>query len=408
MYKQPGKPWLFFLTKPFIMRKICFYSLLLILFCSTAQSQYLELVVRDRATEEPIPYVSVFNEKRQEGTISNAEGKIKLLISADTLLVSHVAYRNIKVNAQENSTKSTLYLEPKPLLLEEVIIYDIDLKKIINKILKKYHIIYLSGSQTYYGTYKETYKVNRELERLSQFKIRFWHKDYMMNFRKPFEKQYQISIDSVDYSKRKKDKLISGGSIILGDLFKSIHLNHFIVLMLYSATDITIDSISKKDDITEIAFKSPIEEKNKYIGNISGMITFDKQLTKILKLAYTYTSSDDFVQKGFTRKDSIPFVVKNQSIYRHISFAERKGKLVLSYFNHIVDIDVKYKNDIIGSSVNSTVDLFVSKIEKGKKTKNHMVVPLNKPLHENLPELKKSVPNIVLSKEELNFINERK
>lgn len=102
--------------------------LIFIFFYSIPHAQYLELTVKDRETEQPIPYVSIFNEKKQEGTTSNAEGKVKLFISLDTLLVTHVAYENTKVVVHNHSAESAIYLKPKPILLEEVVIYNIDLK----------------------------------------------------------------------------------------------------------------------------------------------------------------------------------------------------------------------------------------------------------------------------------------
>ena len=174
--------------------------------------------------------------------------------------------------------------------------------------------------------------------------------------------------------------------------------------MLHLTKDIAIESVIKKDDITEVTFTAVLEENDKYVGDVNGVITFNNPLTKIQQLGYTFTSSSDFVQKGFTRKDSIPFIATNQSVYRHISYIKQKGKLALNYFTHSDLANVKFENDTAHYSAKSSINLFISKIEKGKNIEKNKSIPLDRPLHENLPKLKKSNANIPLTEEEVKFL----
>ncbi|WP_136468961.1 carboxypeptidase-like regulatory domain-containing protein [Flagellimonas onchidii] len=97
-------------------------------------SQKIEMTgtIADAETKEPIEFVNIGILNKNKGTISNSNGKFKLEIpiehSKDSLTISHVSYRSIKV-AIENFNDRTIFLELRTNELAEVIVSNKKKKK---------------------------------------------------------------------------------------------------------------------------------------------------------------------------------------------------------------------------------------------------------------------------------------
>ncbi|MDZ7935704.1 MAG: carboxypeptidase-like regulatory domain-containing protein [Emticicia sp.] len=81
-----------------------------------------QTLIKDSNSKEPIPYVSV-SRQNGTGTYSNEDGSFELLISSsDTLYISHLAYKSIKLTKSDidNLTGGVIYLVPKSFQLSEV------------------------------------------------------------------------------------------------------------------------------------------------------------------------------------------------------------------------------------------------------------------------------------------------
>ncbi|WP_340152927.1 carboxypeptidase-like regulatory domain-containing protein [uncultured Marivirga sp.] len=123
--------------KSFISAFFC--SLLFILSFSTpAVSQNIYSgIIKDKTTEEPLPYVNIGIVKKGVGTVSTFEGKFSLELNesyaTDTLRISSIGYeaKNIVVKDFKKilQGKSILYLSPEITELDEVVVTNRRLKK---------------------------------------------------------------------------------------------------------------------------------------------------------------------------------------------------------------------------------------------------------------------------------------
>jgi hypothetical protein len=172
-----------------------------------AEAQVKEFVVIDSRTKEPLNAVSTFFSASNEGSVTNADGKVKIhfVNNTDSLLFTHVGYNPKKIVLKDYLNVDTIRLTPSSILLKEVAVYSLDLKKKLAELLKNYHKLYPSQPVIYDCTYKESQKVNDTLARLAQVQLKWYDKNYRFDFSKPFYKHNQISLSAIDYSKLASD-----------------------------------------------------------------------------------------------------------------------------------------------------------------------------------------------------------
>jgi len=181
--------------------KILFTSFLLFI-AYTSFSQSKELVILDTYSKKPIDLAQIFYPNLDVGSISNADGKVKIPLLESDIIISHVNYNSRKFTFNSFKQKDTLFLVHKRNQLEEVVIYDLDLKQkfediITNSYLKKYS----TKKVIHNCTYKETFKVNDSLSRLFQVQLDWFSENSLFQIDKIMDKQNMIHLESVDYSK---------------------------------------------------------------------------------------------------------------------------------------------------------------------------------------------------------------
>jgi hypothetical protein len=103
-------------------RLICLLLLLASFYCPAQ----LQGVVVDSVTLEPIPFVHVYAEAVESGTVTNLSGEFFLDVKEQSLEItfSHVSYNNKKVLIGRDAKAWLLKLSPRTTLLQEVIVSD--------------------------------------------------------------------------------------------------------------------------------------------------------------------------------------------------------------------------------------------------------------------------------------------
>jgi hypothetical protein len=90
-----------------------------------SQEIFMNGIILDAETKEPIEYVNIGILNKNQGTVSDLEGKFKFQISNefknDSLTISHVIYNTLKIPIQ-NFKNKTIYLTPNQNQLKEVVI----------------------------------------------------------------------------------------------------------------------------------------------------------------------------------------------------------------------------------------------------------------------------------------------
>ncbi|MBM1107056.1 carboxypeptidase-like regulatory domain-containing protein [Aurantibacter crassamenti] len=117
------------------MRTIFYILIIFQLFSSKAFSQEIVMngIVIDSENQEPIEFVNIGVQNKNQGTITNSNGKFNLRLpkeyKTDSVTVSHINYYSVKILAQ-NLKNQTILLEPKTTVLSEVVVSN---KKIKNR-----------------------------------------------------------------------------------------------------------------------------------------------------------------------------------------------------------------------------------------------------------------------------------
>lgn len=121
------------------MKKKTFLACLL-LTTALIRGQDFTARVLDSLTQKPIPFASI-TISNKTGVISNEEGRFRLRYSppikdTDTLIISSMGYEAYR-KALRNNTDSLVYLAPKPIALNSVIVYNkqMDVETIMEKTL---------------------------------------------------------------------------------------------------------------------------------------------------------------------------------------------------------------------------------------------------------------------------------
>ena len=106
-------------------------SIILTFLSLIAEAQVKEFKVIDSRTKEPIGAVSAFFSASNEGSVTKADGKVKVYFvnNTDSLLFSHVGYDPQKILLKDYLNVDTIRLTPASILLKEVSVYSMDLKK---------------------------------------------------------------------------------------------------------------------------------------------------------------------------------------------------------------------------------------------------------------------------------------
>lgn len=115
-------------------------SLLVVLVCGsqvmaqTDASFAVEGRITDAYTQEPIPFVNIYNHSLHQGTLSNEDGYFRLIVSGihDSISIRSVGYKNITPDFSNPSAFEVIALEPNARVLEEVVIQPEDTRYLFN------------------------------------------------------------------------------------------------------------------------------------------------------------------------------------------------------------------------------------------------------------------------------------
>ena len=388
--------------------KILFTSFLLFI-AYTSFSQSKELVILDTYSKKPIDLAQIFYPNLDVGSISNADGKVKIPLLESDIIISHVNYNSRKFTFNSFKQKDTLFLVHKRNQLEEVVIYDLDLKQkfediITNSYLKKYS----TKKVIHNCTYKETFKVNDSLSRLFQVQLDWFSENSLFQIDKIMDKQNTIHLESVDYSKiLELDDLLttSKAAYVENELFfQFAHLNLLLDLLINLTEDYEIKSVQKNENTNTVYFNASLRQDGNVVYNHkNSLIVFDKDYKAIKQLKFNMEYETGF-EVDVSKKNDIPYKKKTESHIMELSFNTLKNKKYsIGYYTS--KLNGVIKTDKSTDKVISEQSLFVTESELGKKLKKE-TMDFYKPFYESMPNnLKTKDVKILLTKNEKDFLD---
>jgi hypothetical protein len=389
--------------------KILITSFLICIACSSF-SQSKELVILDNNSKKPIDLVSVFYPSLQIGSISNADGKVKIPLLENDIIASHISYIEKKFTFDYFKQKDTLFLIPKTNQLDEVVIYNLDLKQKFKDIFKtRYFQKYSTKKVIHNCTYKETFTVNGSLSRLFQAQLDWFSKNSLFKANSAIDKQNIINLKAVDYSKiiALDNSLPSSKSAYIDNksFFQFAHLNLLLELLVNLTEDYEIESIQKNESTTIVYFNATLKQNGKILyKHKNSLIVFDKDYKAIKQLKFNMIYETDFEDR-ISKTFNIPYKNKTESHIIELSFHPVKsGQYSISYYISKLNGIIKTENNT--EKIISEQSLFVTDSRLGDKlTKGN--IDLNKPFYQNIPpSLKINDIKILLTENEKDFLEQ--
>lgn len=380
------------------------------LFCIvyTSFSQSKELVIIDYNSKKPIDLVQVFYPSLDIGSISNADGNVKIPLLENEIITSHINYIERKFTFDFFKQKDTLYLIPKTNQLDEVVIYNLDLKQKFKDILENSYLKkYSTKTVTHNCTYKETFSVNDSLSRLFQAQLDWFSKNSLFKTNIAIDKQNIINLESVDYSKiiELDNSLASSKAAYVENkmFFQFTHLNLLLELLINLTEDYQIESILKNENTNTVYFNATLKQNGKVIYNHkNSLIVFDKDYKAIKQLKFNMLYDTDF-EDDISKIYNIPYKKKTENHIMELSFNTIKnGKYSISYY--ISKINGIIKTEKTTDNIISEQSLFVTESRLGKKlTKGN--IDFYQPFYKNVPNsLKTNDVKILLTENEKEFL----
>ena len=379
---------------------------LILLFTATAlPAQVAELTLLDVSTKQPIPNVEAYYTRSLNGTITNEEGKLRITVENDSLTLSHIGYATKKIFTDKTFAKATLYLNPQEIQLDEVVLYNFDLKKKVKYVLDNYFKLYDTKAKILECTYREKFIRNDTLTRLYQVQLDWWSKSYRYtSFKQPLEKLLQIQLKNIDYSKMLSQEEVAARSVHLErkPMFIYLFVNTYLSFIDQFGENIDIKKVEKNKEVTKVTFNADIVINKKLNLKLeNSVLVFDNTTNAVRKVVFNDIHQG--IKDKVSEKTNKPYKSITDNYRLELTLTDYKGKLLFSsyYVRLIGAIEYKGKRDKLFLEHS-----FLRTGIQNKHIKKEDRIDIQKSFHEYITPHKQGEAKFLLTKEEQDFINQ--
>ena len=379
---------------------------LILLFTATVlPAQVAELTLLDASTKQPIPNVEAYYARSLNGTITNEEGKLRIAVENDTLTLSHIGYATKKIFTDKTFAKATVYLNPQEIQLDEVVLYNFDLKKKVKYVLDNYFKLYDTKAKILECTYREKFIRNDTLTRLYQVQLDWWSKSYRYtSFKQPLEKLLQIQLKNIDYSKMLSQEEVAARSVHLErkPMFIYLFVNTYLSLIDQFGENIDIKKVEKNKEVTKVTFNVDIVINKKLNLKLeNSVLVFDNTTNAVRKVIFNDIHQG--ISDKISEKTKVPYKSITDNYRLELTLTDYKGKLLFSsyYVRLIGAVEYKGKRDKLFLEHS-----FLRTGVQNKRIKKEDRIDIQKSFHEYITPHKQGEAKFLLTKEEQNFINQ--
>ena len=379
---------------------------LILLFTATAlPAQVAELTLLDASTKQPIPNVEAYYARSLNGTITNEEGKLRIAVENDTLTLSHIGYATKKIFTDKTFAKATVYLNPQEIQLDEVVLYNFDLKKKVKYVLDNYFKLYDTKAKILECTYREKFIRNDTLTRLYQVQLDWWSKSYRYtSFKQPLEKLLQIQLKNIDYSKMLSQEEVAARSVHLErtPMFIYLFVNTYLSFIDQFGENIDIKKVEKSNEVTKVTFNADIVINKKLNLKLeNSVLVFDNTTNAVRKVIFNDIHQG--IKDKVSEKTNKPYKSITDNYRLELTLTDYKGKLLFSsyYVRLIGAVEYKGKRDKLFFEHS-----FLRTGVQNKHIKKEDRIDIQKSFHEYVTPHKQGEAKFLLTKEEQDFINQ--
>lgn len=366
----------------------------------------LRFYIIDSVRNTPVEGVHLFYKHSTEGSFTNEDGVAEIEKIEDTLYFSHINYRLEAISSPHLIEESdTVFLIPIEHSLEEIIVraYDgFDIKAYFKNNRQSISDRYEVKSRLRRCSYKEKVYVEGALVRLYQTQIDWWARK-SHSTRGLIKDKNEVMLRSIDFSKIDDNGPIKSRYMSNEDFFKMTDLKFWLTLLTDFCDDYSVNYVKADDEDTFVSFNT-ISNQNKLPFSLEEcLVVFDKTSNSIkylkLEMAYPLSWSTYTLEDTTFRYSSKHHVVE-------LSYELREsGKYELVNLNSSFDAQFQFDEEVVATRTDH--QLFVLEASKSKGIDKSDQVDLNLPFYKHVPRHDNVNPKMLLTQEELEFLNEK-
>ena len=238
------------------MKKLTFALVLFTFNLMVCQTK--TVMVFDSSTKLPIEGVSISSNEVNVITNSDGRAAIENLITQN-MLFTHLNYENKTIEKLSTFALDSIFLDPKSINLDEILIKTFNLKKALLYVLENYNKLYVDTPFEKQCNFKETVKINGTLKRLILSNISWWDKSYALK-----KNNVKFRLQEIQYNKNiafdiftdvdRLNQPSSSGFINLTSVISTIYLNNLLqsLIKVTDNSQITVENIGL--DLIKINF----------------------------------------------------------------------------------------------------------------------------------------------------------
>lgn len=326
----------------------------------------VEGLVRDKESKKKLEYVNIAVAGTNIGTVTNADGafsiKIQKVFSNRPVEVSHIGYLNTVIPLSGKDISGyTVYLEPNPTSLDEVIIRGGDARPIVLEAMNKIPANYPATESLLTGFYRETAQKGRRYITISEAIIDIYKTAY---------KRVDASSDRVQILKGRKllspkvsdtliVKLLGGPNLSLYvDIVKNPYLLLDPELMPYYAFRLEGSTVLDKRPHYVIDFQP---QASLPYALYKGKLYIDKKRLSFSRAEFELDMSDRLkATDAILKKKPFGLRFRPIGVTYLVTYSERQGVTWLNYIRNEIRFKCDWKRKLFSTNYTMTSEMVVT------------------------------------------------
>ena len=326
----------------------------------------VEGLVRDKESKKKLEYVNITVAGTNIGTVTNADGassiKIQKAFSNRPVEVSHIGYLNTVIPLSGKDISGyTVYLEPNPTSLDEVIIRGGDARPIVLEAMSKIPANYPVTESLLTGFYRETAQKGRRYITISEAIIDIYKTAY---------KRVDASSDRVQILKGRKllspkvsdtliVKLLGGPNLSLYvDIVKNPYLLLDPELMPYYAFRLEGSTVLDERPHYVIDFQP---QASLPYALYKGKLYIDKKRLSFSRAEFELDMSDRLkATDAILKKKPFGLRFRPIGVTYLVTYSERQGVTWLNYIRNEIRFKCDWKRKLFSTNYTMTSEMVVT------------------------------------------------
>jgi len=323
--------------------------------------------IKDTQSGELLPFAAISILHTTSGTISNEDGVFFLRISPeyknDTLIISYLGYRSLRIPLSEISYYNIYHLEPTSIPLQEVVIRSLHPENLIRMAIAYKKENYPIQAFVQRAFYRESIKRDKKIMLYSEGILEVLKRPYRPTlFQERVKLIKQRSFKSIEREDTVKIKLHGG---IQSSLDLDVVKNSFSFIDGEGMRDYAYtmrDMVMNDDKLTYMIEFHPKDSKVPY--TFDGYIYLDVKSLAFVKIEFQYTKASlQKMRNAFIIRQSPRLLILPQEARYTVTYKEAEGKYYIHHIWGELNLKVKLKRKFLSSKYSANFEMVATDIQ---------------------------------------------